>query len=361
VKHLVALALFVFWAGQALAHDVPGAGGIDLTHLPLGDNRLSQEPKAGWIWACRIENASGGALVVGPWIKADGTYDLTMKAVVSGSVNWTHRFVMSASGSDRVFTTNDLPDHPSGIFPISPADPAYRYDRNPNGIATQDMRVVLPLTPAMARQPSCTPGAVGILLTGVVLFSALDAQGRDAVAHELQDSCQGHPQRSGTYHYHNITACLDDKAAPDQHSALVGYALDGFGIYGNRGEGGKNLTSADLDACHGHTHKIVWEGKTVEMYHYHGTWDFPYTVGCMRGVVNFETVRAVSGGGAPGGPGLRGRVGPPNFDGAAKQLGISPERLREALGPPPPDFGVAAKRLGISEDALMRALNPRPQ
>ena len=42
-------------------------------------------------------------------------------------------------------------------------------------------------------------GPIGFLLTGGVFFNALDAQGKDAVAHEVQDRCQGHPERSGAY------------------------------------------------------------------------------------------------------------------------------------------------------------------
>ena len=68
------------------------------------------------------------------------------------------------------------------------------------------------------------------------------------------------------------------------HSALMGYIMDGFGIYGPRGEDGKILTSADLDPCHGHTHPVLWDGKMVNMYHYHWTYDFPYNVGCFKGV-----------------------------------------------------------------------------
>ena len=41
---------------------------------------------------------------------------------------------------------------------------------------------------------------------------------------------------------------------------------------------------------------------------------------------------------------------------AAKQLGVSPEALREALGGPPPDIENGAKILGISEKNLMDAL-----
>ncbi|MBS0470209.1 MAG: YHYH protein [Proteobacteria bacterium] len=287
--HLLA-ALAALLAAPALAHEA------DLTRLPLGDGKISTEPKVGFIWACRIDPNAGGAFRNGPWIKDDGTYDFTRKAVVPGDVHWPSRYSMRLEGDNRVFSLNDLPSHGTGVFPIPADSEAYRYDRNPNRIEAHDLDVVLPANPVPAPQPSCAPGAVGILLSGAVLFNALDAPGRDAVAHETQDKCQGHPQESGVYHYHSISTCIDDKRLPDGHSALVGYALDGFGIYGRYGEGGKLLSSADLDACHGHTHMIEWDGKRVMMYHYHATWDFPYTVGCLRGTWSFKNMMTISGG-----------------------------------------------------------------
>ena len=61
-------------------------------------------------------------------------------------------------------------------------------------------------------------------------------------------------------------------------------ALYGFGIFGQFGEGGKRLANADLDACHGHTHAIPWDGQTQTLYHYHMTREYPYSVGCFHGV-----------------------------------------------------------------------------
>ena len=275
---------------SAFAHEV------DLTKLPLGDGKISSAPALGQIWACRIDPGGGGAFQDGPWIdKANGTFDYTKKAVVSGQVTWTPHFVMRIEGDRRIFTSNDLPNHPTGTFPIPSSDAAFRYDRNPNQIREQSVMVSLPANPTAAATPNCAPGAVGILLTGSVLFNALDAPGRDAIAHETQDSCQGHPQISGVYHYHWVTTCLDDKRLTGGHSALVGYALDGFGIFGRFGEKGAPLSSSDLDACHGHTHAIPWDGKMVVMYHYHATFDFPYTIGCLRGAYDLQNVRAISG------------------------------------------------------------------
>ncbi len=61
----------------------------------------------------------------------------------------------------------------------------------------------------------------------------------------------GNDQRE--YHYHSITSCIPDQPDATGHSSLVGYAFDGFGIYGNLGVGGQPMTDATLDLCHGHT------------------------------------------------------------------------------------------------------------
>lgn len=352
LRFALAASMALAAPGAGLAHE---AGGPDLTRLPIGDGKISSAPKTGFIWACRIDPQAGGAFRNGPWIHSDGTYDFTKKAVVSGHVIWPSRYHIALQGQRRTFTTNDLPSHATGTFPIPQADEAYQYDRNPNSIHSQDFDFDLTADPQPQASATCAPGAIGILITGSVLFNALDAPGRDAVAHETQDACQGHPQEGGVYHYHSVSTCIDDKRLADGHSALVGYALDGFGIFGRYGEGGKLLSSADLDACHGHTHAIPWDGRTVVMYHYHATWDFPYTLGCMRGAYSMASMQKISGvgqGRGPGGPGGRG----PDLAAAAAKLEISEDALREALGPPPPDLAATASKLGLSEAALKGAL-----
>lgn len=289
-----------------LAGAVRASTGVDRTHLPIGDGKLSRSPTVGSVWSCQTSFASNaGAFTNGPWMRSDGTYDDTARAVVDGQVSWPSQFTVEQRGATRVVAGNGLPDHPTGTYPVARSDDAYQYDRNPNTISAQTISFTLPATPSVASQPACVPGGpIGVLLTGSVFFNALDAEGRDAVAHELQDACQGHPERTGSYHYHNLTSCLDDGSGSG-HSPLMGYAFDGFGIYGHHGEGGAALSNADLDACHGHTHTVQWDGQNVELYHYHATWEYPYTIGCFKGTP------AVSrqGPGGPGGPG-NGASGP---------------------------------------------------
>ena len=133
-----------------------------------------------------------------------------------------------------------------------------------------------------------------MLLSGAYLFDGLDAMGRDAVAHEVQDRCGGHPQQQGAYHYHELSPCISS-GPPGRHSSLVGYALDGYPIYGPLGDGGKVLGNADLDACHGTTGPVILRGKKVTIYHYVATAEYPYTLGCFHGT-------PVHAGGVVGGP-----------------------------------------------------------
>jgi hypothetical protein len=260
---------------------------IDTTRLPVGDDSVGSEAGVGLLWSCRTEFMEGaaGAQAEGSWFNGDGTWNLEEKLVVDGEVSWPSEFAVTLEGDTRVFTGNELPDHTTGDFPISPSDDVYVYDRNPNSISAQELSIEVPATPTAADTVSCTPGGpIGVMLSGVVLFNPTDALGRDAVAWEAQDACGGHPQQAGEYHYHDVSDCVEDtQSGEGGHSDLVGYAFDGFGIYGHHGENGEELTNADLDECHGHTHEIEWDGQTVGMYHYHATYEFPYVIGCFKG------------------------------------------------------------------------------
>jgi len=97
--------------------------------------------------------------------------------------------------------------------------------------------------------------------------------------HELMlDSCGGHAM---PYHYHNDDACDYDHTAAG-HSPLIGWGLDGVGIYGLYEN---NPTKPKLDACNGHVDEVPADNEygvpsgTV-MYHYHVTNSAPYTLGC---------------------------------------------------------------------------------
>jgi hypothetical protein len=304
---------FISQSRVSEVHDV-----IDIHHLPLGDGKISASPQRGYVTSCmtafrggggpRGGGPPGGAQVVGPWIHGD-TWDMTQKIAVQGRVTWPQAtFRITTEGAERlvsrVIQGNGLPvETVTGKFPVAYDDPAFQIDRNPNSIEVQQIVLKIAANPEVAAAPSCVPmGMIGVALNGVEIFNALDEGGRDAVAHEVQDICNGHPQMSGQYHYHGPSACLPNQTANEM---LIGYANDGFGIYSMYDANGRELANADLDECHGRTGEVLWDGARVKMYHYVLTREYPYTIGCFRGT----PVRA------PGGDGRGRRGGPPPRDG----------------------------------------------
>src|SRR5262249_13145985 len=146
----------------------------------------------------------------GDWYNQQaGTFDMTKKYQVSGSVAWNSVFTETIQGDQRVLTGNDLPQHPTGIFPIQSTDTAYQYDPTPLSITAHTINISIPANATVNAQPSCARETVGFLLTGVWLNDAFDCCGRDAVSLEMLDSCWGHPNPQG-YHHHSVPPCLQD-------------------------------------------------------------------------------------------------------------------------------------------------------
>ncbi len=266
----------------------------DLSHLPFGGssvlirNQGDMHPAFLSLWLCGLPQDGAGNDDASDWTNADGTWDYDRKPQVEGNVTWDSEFTESLDGNgNRIITGNALPNHPTGIFPITPASPAYRYDGNPNIISPHEVKYVLPAIPEVASTPSCVFfGPAGISLSGSAIYHGASTLGNDAAAHEMLDRFGGHTDGTERYHYHFPAKDLQDHIHPHEsgHSALMGYMLDGFGIYGPYGEQGELLTSADLDECHGHTHPVLWDGKMIDLYHYHWTYDFPYNIGCFKGI-----------------------------------------------------------------------------
>jgi len=270
--------------------------GPTCTSLRLGDTHLTTtSPAQGKLFACVEGNAGapGSDPAQITWIDwAAGTWNLLAKPFLpagsfspqSGSVS------VSEAGGIRSIAVNNLPvDGKIGDWPMTQYAVLSAIDRNPGVPAATNVTFNIPIDPVVSDTPSCTSlGAVGVTLNGVVLYNAVDARGNDAVAHEIVDEFGGHPAMSD-YHYHFLPERLDSAPMSDGHSGLVGYIRDGFGLYGYDGEGGVELTNADLDECHGHDHSPLG-------YHYHSTIEYPYTIGCYRGAPEsafFSSVRMI--------------------------------------------------------------------
>ncbi len=178
--------------------------------------------------------------------------------------------------SHMIVESDGLPNH---------ATPKYPNANNPNRILKQNYKFYIPRQPQRADTPRRTPlGPIGVAVNGIPFYNQYNAEGEDAVQVEVFDSCCGHPDPKGRYHYHKYPVCIKSpfKDEPGKHSPLLGYAFDGYAIYGPNGADGKPPT--DLDECNGHS-------DAEHGYHYHVTAGAPYIVGAYRGVVeakNFE-------------------------------------------------------------------------
>lgn len=118
---------------------------------------------------------------------------------------------------------------------------------NPNVPANQNFIFKLARNPTVNQgTPVPTPlGHIGVLRNGVSIFNAKDAMSynnmdvwhRDALVLEGAgfDNCLGHPAPNGEYHNHVSPDCLYDHLNDEVHSPLVGFAFDGYPIYGAYG------------------------------------------------------------------------------------------------------------------------------
>ena len=157
--------------------------------------------------------------------------------------------------------------------------------------STSDQEVpftwTLPLEPELAASSTSMFGAVAVAISGGYINDPYEGD-QKTIALEgnfiidgvgFIDDCNGHFNPAG-YHYHAIPTCITaeiDEAG--QHSSILGFAIDGFPVYGPQDTDGIEVT--DLDQCQGHF------GATPEfpegVYHYHLTTTFPYTTLCLSG------------------------------------------------------------------------------
>ena len=250
-------------------------------------------------------------------------------------------------------------------------------------IVAQDFDWKLPLTPT--NNTNCNPsvsidgcdiapdrGPVAVAVNGVPFYGPEDGPGGDAVAHEIgiydEDRqeidlgiCGAHTGPGG-YHYHFDGNCMHwhnetnehsdyefSKIDNSTHSPIIGFAFDGYPIYGSYGHVDGNVTlmrsnyilkensgmgyngiddyeyspdnGGHLDACNGRF------SPTPEfpdgIYHYYSTMPvmgdnpnannaFPYFINCYRGIS--ETSNE-DGGALDGGGEEPGQNGPPDDDG----------------------------------------------
>ena len=190
---------------------------------------------------------------------------------------------ITSDGTYVTIKTNGTPDYKSVYYPTSSnMYEAYSgttfgnvtFQKNPNTIGTQNYTFKIPLNPTVASNHAATPlGAIGVSINGVPFYNQY-AGPAQPLTNEIQsfDKYWGHPDGGSRFHYHVEPLYLTTVKA--SKSALMGFLLDGFPIYGPE-ENGAAVTG--LDAYHGHTSATVDYPNGT--YHYHVTNTDPYING----------------------------------------------------------------------------------
>lgn len=192
---------------------------------------------------------------------------------------------ITSDGTYITIKSTGVPDHKSVYYATSNSlyenfngktFGGYTFAKNPNAIATQSLTFKIPLKPAVAANHTATPlGPIGVALNGVAIFNQY-AGPNQPLTNEVTsfDQYWGHPQQTGQYHYHVEPLYLTTVKA--SKSALLGFLLDGFPVYGPQ-ENNATVTNAMLDAYHGHTSATPDYPNGI--YHYHITDADPYING----------------------------------------------------------------------------------
>jgi len=226
------------------------------------------------------------------WLRR-GYIDLTGKKVEQDRFVPDNVVIMFTK-THLVMRSHNLPNHPTAVFP----DVAQVMDGNPNVIREQSQTFYLPLNPeANPRHQAMTgienryvmnPGAIGVAVNGVVFFDPYDA---DAVpAFWRLDRCCGHPSPMSQYHYHKYPVCVKSPWVDEgtSHSPLIGFAFDGFPVYGpyeSAGVMAKDLTENPLNEFNLHRDPLRGE-------HYHVTpGKFPHIIGGYWGTPDPRNVQ----------------------------------------------------------------------
>jgi phosphatidylethanolamine-binding protein (PEBP) family uncharacterized protein len=148
----------------------------------------------------------------------------------------------------------------------------------------------IPLVPAIAATTtSAIDGPIGIAINGVPIFNPCKQggcqNGDTKVLGELDD-CNGHAGRADDYHYHAAPTCLmAGQAASYWDTHPLGWALDGFAIFGYNNADG---TVANRDGVCGGNTSAVSNGPSG--YSYHVTNTSPYVLSCFRGTPSSDLV-----------------------------------------------------------------------
>jgi hypothetical protein len=196
--------------------------------------------------------------------------------------------VLSFTEAHLVMRSKNLPNHPVAVFP----DRTRYLDGNPNVIQERRDTWYIPLEPkpnadrpaamTMENKRALPMGPIGVAVNGVVFFNPFDHIAEADAVWRL-DRCCGHPSPNSQYHYHKYPVCVNTPWADDgtSHSPLLGFAFDGFPVYGPYEAAGELAKDSSNALNEYNLHSDDARGA-----HYHVTpGKFPHIIGGYWGEV----------------------------------------------------------------------------
>jgi len=223
------------------------------------------------------------------WLRK-GQLDLKGNAVTEDRFIPDNVVLEFKDGKEMIVHTRNLPNHPTALFPNRLT--------NPNSIQEGDHTYYIPVEPvrnlkavAMDKTNSnkaLPMGTIGFAINGVCFFNPFDAGQMEAVS--IMDRCCGHPSPTNQYHYHKYPVCVKSPFADDGegHSPLIGFAFDGFPIYGPyvaKGVMAKDVKENPLD-------DFNMRNDDERGWHYHVTpGKYPYIIGGFAGAPDPRNLR----------------------------------------------------------------------
>lgn len=175
--------------------------------------------------------AAGNTSALDPW--------KLLEFAISPAYAYTGRVSMVFQGPFRVIKSNGIPNHSTGAFPN---------EGNPNTISEQSYDYRMPKDPEETGYS--TPlgmNVFGVAINGVPFDPGAaewwQNNPRSGWQYEAMylgarlglDQNNAHVQPNGAYHYHGIPTGLLQRMAAMGKPVLIGYAADGFPIYGPYG------------------------------------------------------------------------------------------------------------------------------
>ena len=155
----------------------------------------------------------------------------------------------------------------------------------PEYFKNQTTTYVIPVIPTYLNETQrLERGGLGLAFNGVK-FDPPAPTHAILAAHTIAplDDHGGHVNPHGGYHYHAVTGSTKESAQANVHAPMIGYAIDGFGIYALLDKKGRK--PANLDECGGHA-------DNERGYHYHaGAPGDNQIIKCLHGIPGYIKIQ----------------------------------------------------------------------